>query len=205
MKSLMKLAVATASLISAGLMAVGAGERTGAYRRGHRRAGCACRRPGWARPAFYYGPGFYPPGPCDAYGSYYDGDCGYAVYNGPIVLGGINVGGPHYYRWYNGAPLFWYRGGWHNWNGWNRANFGWDRGEGFGWRGGHWDRGWGNAHWHGAPADFRGGRDFHDDRGQHGDDFRGRDERGGNFRGGGEHHDDHGDRGGHGDHGDHNR
>ena len=55
---------------------------------------------------YYYGPGYYPPGPCDAYNYYYDGDCGYSVYNGPIVLGGINVGGPHYYRWYNGVPLF---------------------------------------------------------------------------------------------------
>ena len=78
---------------------------------------CACRRPsGCSR--FLLRAGFYPPGPCDAYNNYYEGDCGYAVYNGPIVLGGMSVGGPHYYRWYNGVPLFWYRGGWQAWNGW---------------------------------------------------------------------------------------
>ena len=142
-------------------------------------------------PAYYYGPGYYPPGPCDAYDHYYDGDCGYSVYNGPIVLGGISVGGPHYYRWYNGAPYFWYRGGWQTWNGWNRTNFAWNRGEGFGWRGGHWDRGWGNAHWHGAPAAVREERrDFRQDRRDFREDRR-------DFRD--EHHDDHGDRGDHGD------
>jgi hypothetical protein len=199
MKSLMKLAVATASLMGAGLLA-------SAPANAQVHIGVGIGGPnvhvgvGVGAPAFYYGSGFYPPGPCDAYNNYYDGDCGYAVYNGPIVLGGINVGGPHYYRWYNGVPLFWYRGGWQNWNGWNRANFAWDRGEGFGWRGGHWDRGWGNAHWHGAPAAFRGGpggRDFHDDRGGRGDDFRG---------GRDEHHDEHrDDHGEHGDHGDRHR
>jgi hypothetical protein len=196
MKSLMKLAVVTASLMGAGLM-------TSAPANAQVHIGVGIGGPDVhvgvqvGGPAFYYGPGFYPPGPCDAYSSYYDGDCGYAVYNGPIVLGGINVGGPHYYRWYNGAPLFWYRGGWHNWNGWNRANFGWDRGEGFGWREGRWDRGWGDAHWHGARADFRGGpggRDFHDDRGRHGDDFRGGRDEHRDYRG------DRGDRGGHGGH-----
>ena len=154
---------------------------------------------GGPAPAYYYGPGYYPPGPCDGYNYYYGGDCGYSVYDGAIVLGGVRIVGPHYYRWFNGAPYFWYRGGWQTWNGWGRANFAWDHGEGFGWRGGHWDRGWGNAHWHGAPAAFRGGpgpRDFHDDRGRRGDDFRGRDEHHD------EHHDDRGDRGDRGDHGD---
>src|SRR5215472_1181929 len=109
MKSLMKVAVATASFVAGGLMAgapanaqVGIGVGIGV-------------------PAFYYGAGYYPPGPCDAYNSYYAGDCGYAVYNGPIVLDGISVGGPHYYRWYDGMPYFWYRGGWHNWDGWRRT------------------------------------------------------------------------------------
>jgi hypothetical protein len=100
-----------------------------------------------------YGPGYYPPGPCDAYTTYYSGDCGYSVYNGPIYLDGAYVSGPHYYRWYNGAPTFWYRGGWHNWNGWHGARFNWDHHEGYGWRGGHWNRSWGgrvrvHGNWH---------------------------------------------------------
>ena len=130
---------------------------------------------GVGAPALYYGPGFYPPGPCDAYNYYYQGDCGYAVYDGPIVLGGVSIGGPHYYRWFNGEPMFWYRGGWHSWRGWTRVNFGWDHGEGWGWRGGHWDRGWGNANWHGGdhgpgPREYRGDRgdrDHHDRRQDH--------------------------------------
>jgi hypothetical protein len=196
MKSLMKLAVAAAALMGAGVVAT-------APASAQVHIGVGIGGPGVhvgvgvGAPAFYYGPGFYPPGPCDAYDRYYEGDCGYAVYNGPIVLGGARLDGPHYYRWYDGVPYFWYRGGWQTWRGWNRVNFAWDHGEGFGWRGGHWDRGWGNAHWHGAPAAFRGGpgpRDFHDDRGRH-DDFRGRDEHRD------EHHDEHhDDRGGHDDH-----
>jgi hypothetical protein len=138
---------------------------------------------GVGTPAFY-GPGFYPPGPCDTYNYYYQGDCGYAVYNGPVAFDGVTIGGPHYYRWYNGQPLFWYRGGWHSWRGWTRANFGWDHGEGWGWRGGHWDRGLGNANWHGGDrgrglgprddrGDYRGGRD-HEDHHEHGEGHRGR-------------------------------
>jgi len=122
-------------------------------------------------PAYYYGPGYYPPGPCDAYTSYNEGDCGYAVYNGPIVLSGVSVGGPHYYRWFNGRPLFWYRGGWHPWAGWTRINFGWNHGQGWGWHGGHWDRSWGIAH--NRPVNVhrngrgpRGGRE-HRDGGHH--------------------------------------
>jgi|GEM_PF-2224308 len=119
-------------------------------------------------PAYYYGPGYYPPGPCDAYNDYYGGDCGYAVYNGPIMLDGIAVGGPHYYRWNGDRPYFWYRGGWHAWNGWQRANFAWDHGEGFGWHGGRWERGWGDAHWHGERRDFhRDHDDHHRDRDDH--------------------------------------
>lgn len=151
-------------------------------------------------PAYYYGPGYYPPGPCDAYDHYYQGDCGYAVYDGPIMLEGVAVGGPHYYRWLNGRPWFWYRGGWHNWDGWTRVNFGWDHGEGWGWHGGHWDRGWGNDHWRHERAAFRGDRrddDFrrdHDDRRDDRADFRGDDRRDGDF------HRDHGDHGNHGGH-----
>jgi hypothetical protein len=167
MKSLTKMAVAAASLIGAGLLA-----SAPANAQVHIGIGIPGVHVGVGvgAPAFYYGPGFYPPGPCDAYNSYYAGDCGYAVYNGPIVLDGVSVVGPHYYRWYNGMPYFWYRGGWHNWNGWARVNFGWDHGEGFGWHNGHWDRNWGNAHWHGAPAAFHGdphrgdARRDHDDR-----------------------------------------
>jgi hypothetical protein len=104
-------------------------------------------------PSYYYGSGYYPPGPCDAYDTYYDGDCGYSVYTGPVDFDGVTVGGPHYYRWYGDQPYFWYRGGWHTWNGWTGANFGWDHREGFGWRDGHWDREWGRAHWHGDHDD----------------------------------------------------
>lgn len=147
---------------------------------------------GVGAPAYYYGPGYYPPGPCDGYNYYYQGDCGYAVYNGPIELEGVAVGGPHYYRWFDGRPMFWYRGGWHNWNGWTRASFGWDHGEGWGWHGGRWDRGWGNDHWHGGRG--REVRDFHEVHGDRDardwrDDHRGRDAR--------EDNDDHGHRGHH--------
>ncbi|HEY2836359.1 MAG TPA: hypothetical protein VGI89_07300 [Rhizomicrobium sp.] len=194
MKSLMKLAVATASLMGAALMAsqpANAQVHIGVGIGGPDvHVGVGIGGPG---PAYYYGSGYYPPGPCDAYTSYYAGDCGYSVYNGPIVLGGISVGGPHYYRWSDGRPYFWYRGGWQTWNGWDRTRFAWDRGEGFGWRGGHWDRGWGNAHWRGARRDFREDRrDFRDDRRDFREDRR-EDRRD-------EHHDDHGDRGRRGDH-----
>ena len=55
-------------------------------------------------PAWYYGPGYYPPGPCDAYNYYYGGDCGYPVYTGQVFINGVWVGGPHYYRWWGGQP-----------------------------------------------------------------------------------------------------
>jgi hypothetical protein len=202
MKSMMKLALATTALVAAGLMA-------SAPANAQVHIGVGIGGPdvhvgvNVGAPAFYYGRGFYPPGPCDAYDRYYDGDCGYATYNGEIVLGGARIVGPHYYRWYNGAPYFWYRGGWQVWNDWRRTNFAWDRGEGFGWRGGHWDRGWGNDHWHGRAAAFRDDRrDFREDRHEDRHDFREdrRDDRR-DFRD--EHHDDHGDRGDHGDHGHH--
>jgi hypothetical protein len=117
---------------------------------------------GVVTPAFSYGPVYYPPGPCESYNYYYQGDCGYAVYNGPIELEGVAIDGPHYYRWFSGQPVFWYRGGWHSWDGWTQANFGWDHGEGWGWHDGHWDRGWGNDHWHGGVGD-RDARDYDDD------------------------------------------
>lgn len=171
MKTLMKMAVLTGSLLAAGAMAsapasaqVSLGVRIPGV---HIGVGV-----GAPPPAYYYGPGYYPPGPCDAYNDYYAGDCGYAVYNGPVVLDGIAVGGPHYYRWFNNQPYFWYRGGWHFWNGWQRVGFAWDRGEGFGWHNGRWDRGFGASHWHGVP------RDMHrDDRGGRGDRDRGHDDR----------------------------
>ncbi|HEY2033065.1 MAG TPA: hypothetical protein VGH02_05215 [Rhizomicrobium sp.] len=107
-------------------------------------------------PGYYYGPGYYPPGPCDAYNSYYNGDCGYSVYDGPIYLDGAYVTGPHYYRWYGGEPMFWYRGGWHHWNGWrNVHNYRWNYNEGWGWHGGRWDRDYGRAHWHAMNQDRR--------------------------------------------------
>jgi len=131
MKSLIKMSMvktllATASLMTAGLMMsapANAQVHVGIGIPGvHIGVGV-----GAPAPAYYYGPGYYPPGPCDAYTDYYSGDCGYAVYTGPIMLDGIAVGGSHYYRWYNGQPYFWYRGGWHFWNGWSHVNFGWDR------------------------------------------------------------------------------
>lgn len=190
MKSLMKISAA-ASLLAAGLMI-----SAPANAQVHIGVGIPGVHigVGVGAPAYYYGPGYYPPGPCDAYNDYYAGDCGYAVYTGPVMIDGIAVGGPHYYRWYDGRPYFWYRGGWHFWNGWRRVNFDWDHGEGFGWRGGHWDRGWGDAHWHGVRRDFHGRDDFRRDHDDHfrggGDRFRdGGDRRGGFDRGHDEHHD----------------
>jgi hypothetical protein len=104
---------------------------------------------GVGAPAYYYNEGYYPPGPCDAYTNYYDGDCGYSVYTGDIDFDGAVVGGPHYYRWEGDQPVFWYRGGWHNWNGWHNANYNWEHHEGYGWHNGHWDRDYGRSHdWH---------------------------------------------------------
>src|ERR1700761_2286673 len=77
-------------------------------------------------PAYYYGPGYYPPGPCAGYNYYYAGDCGYSVYGGPIFLNGAWVTGPHYYRWWGGRPWFWNHGGWHYWGGWSGAHFAWN-------------------------------------------------------------------------------
>jgi len=42
-------------------------------------------------PSFYYGAGYYPPGPCDAYSYYYEGDCGYPVYSGRVFVNGVWV------------------------------------------------------------------------------------------------------------------
>ena len=98
-------------------------------------------------PAWYYGAGFYPPGPCDAYNAYYQGDCGYPVYSGPVLIDGVWVQGVHYYRWWGGHPVFWYRGGWHEWAGWHNANFAWEQRDGWGWHDGHFDRAWGRDHW----------------------------------------------------------
>ena len=179
MKSLMKMRLTKAGLVAGSLMAMGVLASAPASAQVH----LGVRLPGvhigvgvGAPPAYYYGPGYYPPGPCDAYNDYYAGDCGYAVYTGPIMIDGIAVGGPHYYRWADGRPYFWYRGGWHFWNDWRRVNFAWNRGEGYGWHGGHWDRGWGDAHWRGERRDFRRDRDDHFRGGDHDDHFRGRDE-----------------------------
>src|ERR1700692_2823501 len=78
-------------------------------------------------PDYYYGGGYYPPGPCDSYDYYYEGDCGYSSYTGRVLIDGVWVTGPHYYRWYGGRPFFWYRGGWHNWAGWNGVSWNWNR------------------------------------------------------------------------------
>jgi hypothetical protein len=77
-------------------------------------------------PAYYYGEGYYPPGPCASYNTYYNGDCGYPVYNGDVDFEGVAVSGPHYYRWDGDHPSFWYRGGWHQWNNWHGSNWNWD-------------------------------------------------------------------------------
>ncbi|MGD0143226.1 MAG: hypothetical protein ABSC92_08715 [Rhizomicrobium sp.] len=154
-------------------------------------------------PDYYYGPGYYPPGPCDAYDYYYTGDCGYAFYDGRIFVNGEWVYGPHYYRWYNGEPLFWYRGGWYPWPGWVGVHFGWNHFEGWGWNGGHWDRGWGARHggWHGLVRghDVHGhdvhGHDHGHDHGRvltttHGSDHGNNKNKGGNKNSGGgkDHH-----------------
>jgi hypothetical protein len=102
-----------------------------------------------AAPAYYYGQGYYPPGPCDAYTAYQDGDCGYPVYTGDVDFDGVVVSGPHYYRWNGDRPNFWYRGGWHEWNGWHNTRYDWDHREGWGWHDNHWDRDYGRTHdWH---------------------------------------------------------
>jgi hypothetical protein len=88
----------------------------------------------------YYGPGYYPPGPCAGYNYYYNGDCGYAVYPGPVWLNGAWAYGPHYYRWWGGRPWFWGAGGWHYWGGWGGAHFAWNHG-------GRWGGGW-HGGWH---------------------------------------------------------
>ncbi|HEX4534554.1 MAG TPA: hypothetical protein VH000_10015, partial [Rhizomicrobium sp.] len=132
MKTFGKMAIAAAMIAGASMAVTAPAEARVAVRIGV----------GVPSPAYYYGPGYYPPGPCDAYTNYYDGDCGYSVYNGPVAFDGVTVGGPHYYRWYGGQPYFWYRGGWRNWNGWRGVRgYGWNHGEGYGWRGGRWNRG----------------------------------------------------------------
>jgi hypothetical protein len=177
MKTFLKAAVAGVVLAGAAMFA-SAPAQAGV----HIGIGLPGVRVGVGGPAYYYGPGYYPPGPCDAYTSYYEGDCGYSSYDGPIYLDGAYVTGPHYYRWYNGAPLFWYRGGWHNWDGWRGARFGWNHGEGWGWRGGRWDRGWGRDGGIGIHigGGWRGDHGGHDHGGHdHGD------------HGGGDHHHHH--------------
>jgi len=77
-------------------------------------------------PSYYYGTGYYPPGPCDSYNYYYAGDCGYPVYSGDVMFDGAVVSGPHYYRWDNDHPSFWYRGSWHSWDNWHNSNYHWE-------------------------------------------------------------------------------
>jgi hypothetical protein len=111
-------------------------------------------------PGYYYGPGYYPPGPCGSYDYYYSGYCGYPTYTGGVFLGGRWVYGPHYYRWWHGRPWFWHRGGWHYWGGWRHARWNWSHHPGWrgGWHGGHGWHGWhgrpriGNHGWHGRPT-----------------------------------------------------
>ena len=92
-------------------------------------------------PGYYYGRGYYPPGPCYYYGYYYPGYCGYPTYTGRVFINGVWVYGPHYYRWWNGRPYFWHRGGWHYWNGWRGVRHPWNRRAGMHIRGGgHWHR-----------------------------------------------------------------
>jgi hypothetical protein len=106
-------------------------------------------------PGYYYGPGYYPPGPCSAYNYYYSGYCGYPVYGGAVFVGGRWAYGPHYYRWWGGRPWFWHRGGWHYWGGWRGAHFAWNRG-------GHWGGRWagGHATWRGHVGSFHGRSGF---------------------------------------------
>src|SRR5437762_11753605 len=96
---------------------------------------------GVGAPGYYYGPGYYPPGPCYAYDYYYSGYCGYPTYSGAIFIGGRWVYGPHFYRWWGGRPWFWNHGHWGSWAGWRGAHFNW-------------------AH-RGFRGGFHGGRGFH--------------------------------------------
>ena len=102
-------------------------------------------------PGYYYGPGYYPPGPCGSYDYYYSGYCGYPVYNGGVFIGGRWFYGPHYYRWWGGRPWFWNHGRWAYWGGWRGAHFNWSH---RGWGG----RGWGGRGWHGG---WHGGHAWH--------------------------------------------
>jgi len=154
MKSLFKSAAVAAIMAGAALFAsVPANAQVGV----HIGIGLPGVHIGIGAPAWYYGPGYFPPGPCDAYNRYYEGDCGYAVYSGPVVFDGVVVDGPHYYRWSGGHPVFWYRSGWHEWSGWAGARWRWDHDEGYGWHDGHWDRDWGRQHWHPGAHDWHSG------------------------------------------------
>ena len=80
--------------------------------------------PGYYRYEGYYGPGYYPPGPCARYSYYYTGNCGYPAWTGPVYVGGVWYNGPHYYRYWGGRPWVWWHGGWRGyyggWAGWRR-------------------------------------------------------------------------------------
>jgi len=116
MRTLLKNAAAAAAVIAASGFASSAGAAGVAVGIGV----------GVPAPTYYYGPGYYPPGPCVAYDYYYEGDCGYPVYNGDVAFDGVTVSGPHYYRWDGDHPSFWYRGGWHQWNGWQGSHWNWE-------------------------------------------------------------------------------
>ncbi len=86
-----------------------------ACHRGHPQAGVHVRSGSEFRGrgrSGYYGPGYYPPGPCAYYNYYYSGYCGYPMYNDPVWIGGVWYNGPHY-RWWGGQPYVWAHGGWH--------------------------------------------------------------------------------------------
>jgi len=65
--------------------------------------------------------------------------CGYAAINWPDRVSWRVRPGPHYYRWFNGAPFFGIAEAGNPWAGWTRINFGLDTVKA-GLHGGHWDR-----------------------------------------------------------------
>ena len=115
MKRIAKIALAAAAMAGAATLAT-----TGAANAGvHIGIGIGIPGPGYG-PGYgpgvyegYYGPGYYPPGPCYSYNYYYSGYCGYPMYDGPVWLNGVWYRGPHYYRYWGGRPYVWFHGGWH--------------------------------------------------------------------------------------------
>lgn len=114
MKQFAKMALGALAIAGAATVAMSAPASAGV----HIGIGIGIPGPGYGpgpAPVYegYYGPGYYPPGPCAGYNYYYSGYCGYPVYSDPVWIGGAWYNGPHYYRWWGGRPYVWAHGGWH--------------------------------------------------------------------------------------------